>query len=308
MAKELKTGWLVLATSGVVTHGKEDGRFIKKEWLLEMAETFDLSVHTPCIWPDHNRYYNFGKVVALKTEIVASGPLKGEVQLFGILCPNNALINANGEGQYCYPSIEVGENFHGTKKYFLKGLGVTDEPASAGVTELKFKKLNCTLIAGEMFNVNDHLEEAEEESETIPELLKRIFFGKPNTQSPQTPEEDDNEMKPEQFNELKDGIATLATAMTELGKKFSVPGATDPAVPVAPTAEEFKALQDELTALKAKVPATDPAVPVAPTAEEFKSLQDEFAALSTKFAAAVTTEVPGTTVKPVEGDAVAAVY
>lgn len=287
MAKELKTAWICLATSGAVTHGKEDGRFIKKEWLQDMAETFNLSVYTPCIWPDHYRYYTFGKVVALKVEEVKEGPLKGELQLFGILCPNNALINANSEGQYCYPSIEVGENFHGTGKYFLKGLGVTDEPASAGVNELRFNKQAVTVISGHQFNVTECLDESPEDG-GFKSLFNRIFskFSPDPTETTVNPEEDDNEMKPEQFNELKTSIAAaIAEGITQLEGKFSAiqPAPAAPAAPVEPAKPTNEGAD-------------------APTAEQFKALQDELADLKSKFKVATEERVPGTPIPAPAGD------
>lgn len=197
MARELKTGWVCIATSGSVVHGEEDGRVIDKEWLQQMAANYNTKVHTACLWPDHNRFFSFGKVLALKVEPATEPELKDELQLFAILAPNNSLIQANQGGQYCYPSIEVGENYRGTGTYFLKGLGVTDEPASAGVAELKFSKSKgkdetVLVFAGHQFNVNDSIE-----SEKV-SLIDRIF-GKPPKEPPE-PDTMTDTKKPEETN------------------------------------------------------------------------------------------------------------
>ncbi|MFC3155270.1 GPO family capsid scaffolding protein [Gilvimarinus japonicus] len=206
MARNLKTGYMCIATSGSVVHGAEDGRVIEKEWLEQMAANYNTRVYTACIWPEHRRYFNFGTILALKAEPATDPELKGEVQLFAIIAPNNSLIAANAEGQYCFPSIEVGENYRGTGTYFLKGLGVTDEPASAGVTELKFSKAGkdqtVLVVPGHEFNVNEHLN-----ADTKPNLMDRIF-GKTNADT--SPDE-----QPEPHPMAKDKANTPDEKTTE---------------------------------------------------------------------------------------------
>lgn len=284
MAKELKTGWICLATSGAVVYGKADGRQIKKEWLQDMADTFDLSVFTPCLWPDHYRYYNFGKIVAVKVEPVTSGPLKGELQLFGILCPNDALIVANKEGQYCYPSIEVGENFHGTGKYFLQGVGVTDEPASAGVSELKFKSRmkdpSAQIFPGEKFNVAESIEQSTAEQE--PAWFKS-FLSKhlPQFKSTHIDEDETTMITPEQMTELKqaidDTIDAKFTKLQEELKKAAEPAPAEPA------------------------PSTPAAVSVTES-PEYKALKTQLDDLTERFKAATEERAPGTPVPAPTGD------
>ena len=216
MARTLKTGYMCIATSGSVVHGAEDGRVIEKEWLEQMAANYNTRVYTACIWPDHRRYFSFGTILALKVEPATEPELKGELQLFAILAPNNSLINVNAEGQYCFCSIEVGENYRGTGTYFLKGLGVTDEPASAGVTELKFSKggkdQTVLVVPGHEFNVNEHLN-----ADTKPSLMDRIF----SKLNPDTSPDDQPEPHPmpkdkqETPNENTTEFSALVTAIAE---------------------------------------------------------------------------------------------
>lgn len=206
MARKLKTGWVCLATSGSVVDGDTDGRVVKKEWLEQMAETFNTSLYTPKLWPEHRRYSSAGTVLALKVEPAKQPALDGELQLFGILSPNDWLVRANREGDYTFPSIEVGENFRGTGKFFLRGLGVTDDPGSVGVSELEFSskdgKETALSFNGNQLSLHSELEQEETG------LFKRVFnrFGDNPEQPPET---EKNEMTPEQLEALKDHTETV---------------------------------------------------------------------------------------------------
>ena len=218
MAGNLKTGWIILATTGPVVHGDEDGRFIKKEWLEDMAEVYNSKVFTAKIWPEHRRYASAGVVLALKMVAATEPELDGEFHLMGILSPNDWLVQANRAGDYTFPSIEVGENYRGTGKFFLKGLGVTDEPASAGVTELKFSKNGeqekAIVFAGPQINVSDCLDKT---SDNKTSLIKRIF-GKASGEA-DNPQQD-TPMTEEQIKVLEDRLATrMEVAFSKLATK-----------------------------------------------------------------------------------------
>lgn len=255
MARNLKTSWVSIATSGPVVHGEEDGRFIKKEWLQDMADTYNTKIFTAKIWPEHRRYYSAGTVLALKVEPAIEPELKGELQLFAILSPSDWLMTANAGGDFTFPSIEVGENFRGTGKYFLKGLGVTDEPASAGVTELKFStntgEEKALVFSGNQFDLPASLEK--------PNSLLHRIFGSISTDD--NPEQDDDTMTPEQMTELTLMLSasiseSFKTLKDDLSAQFSKPNADasgegegDTVVPVA----DFSALKEENSALKTRL-------------------------------------------------------
>ena len=113
----LRTGWVCIATEGKAV----DGRDITRDWLTDMAETYDPTYYTAVIWPDHDRWSSYGTVQALKTEEV-----DGKLKLFAILCPNRDLIYYNQSGQYKFCSITPIEQF--AQSTYLLGLGVTDKP------------------------------------------------------------------------------------------------------------------------------------------------------------------------------------
>lgn len=128
----IRTGWICIATEG----NTADGRIIPAHWLKQMAETYSPDFYTALLWPDHNRKADvMGQVIALKAEQVA-----GKMKLFAILKPTPQLQALNARGQKRFCSIEPAEDFAGTGKTYLMGLGVTDQPASTGTTLMQFSQ------------------------------------------------------------------------------------------------------------------------------------------------------------------------
>ncbi|WP_299580897.1 GPO family capsid scaffolding protein [uncultured Microbulbifer sp.] len=269
MARNLKTGWVTLATSGSVVDGSDDGRYIKKEWLEDMAETYNTKVFTAKLWPEHRRYYSGGTVLALKVEPATEPELKGEIQLFGIISPDDWLVSANRSGEYTFPSIELGENYRGTDKFYLKGLGVTDSPASAGIQELHFSSKDgdqsARIFSGHQFNLSDSLEKDNT-------LYNRIFGRKDS----KPPEQDSEAMKDEQFNQLLGALNSQHETMKDLVKNFSTSGAGGGG---QQESEEVGSDEEENGTVSAK---------------EFKALESKFDNLNKEFKAAINTEKPGT--------------
>lgn len=145
MAK-LTTDFVRIGRSGKAI----DGRDIDPQWLRDMAEGYDPSVYTAMIWPDHLRMTNFGKALELKTE-----EADGVVTLLARLEPNANYLLDNRYGQHLFFSMEVAQNFAGTGKAYLIGLGVTDSPASLGTDELRFSarhtQQGSVFLPGEAF-------------------------------------------------------------------------------------------------------------------------------------------------------------
>lgn len=56
----LKTDWLCVATEGDTV----DGREIKRQWIIDMGETYDYNHYVALIWPEHeDDCGNFGEVL-----------------------------------------------------------------------------------------------------------------------------------------------------------------------------------------------------------------------------------------------------
>lgn len=131
----LRTDWLCVATEGDTV----DKRVLKRQWLIDAAETYNPNLYGALIWPEHEKDYgNFGEVLCTMWQEDDSGLVKLYVQLR----PNAFLLEANSRDQLLYFSVELTEdgNWRGTGRSYLEGLAVTDTPASVGTTRLRFKK------------------------------------------------------------------------------------------------------------------------------------------------------------------------
>ncbi len=138
--KKFKSKWFRVAVAGDTT----DGREIQPEWILQMAQTYNLNTYGARINLEHIRgvspdgiFGSYGDVIGLKTEKVT---INGEQKdaLFAQIQPNENLIALNQKNQKIYTSIEVDENFAKTGQAYLVGLAVTDSPASLGTEMLSF--------------------------------------------------------------------------------------------------------------------------------------------------------------------------
>lgn len=227
-----KTGMANLTTDFVriARSGKTiDGREIDPQWLLDMAETYDPSVYTALIWPDHFRMVNFGKVLELATNETG-----GVVTLLARLQPNANYVMDNRYGQHLFFSMELAQNFAGTGKAYLVGLGVTDSPASLGTDELKFSARHTQpgsiFMPGEAFS----LPQPDEAPGWFTRLMEKFPNFNPN-------EEDEEPMDKAQFESLSGKLDTMAVEVTALKDKFealSTTPADSAANPANPSAQD----------------------------------------------------------------------
>uniref|UniRef100_UPI0027D96D98 GPO family capsid scaffolding protein n=1 Tax=Aeromonas rivipollensis TaxID=948519 RepID=UPI0027D96D98 len=253
----LRTGWVCIATEGKAV----DGRDITRDWLTDMAETYDPTYYTAVIWPDHDRWSSYGTVQALKTEEV-----DGKFKLFAILCPNRDLIYWNQSGQYQFCSIEPFENFADLGRTYLLGLGVTDQPASTGTTHLKFSNSNKGHVIGtsepldlSMFKLPKH--------EKADGLIAKFFsfLASHGEQAPQSPpsQPEDEEMTKEQFDQMLGALNGLGTKIDGFSAKLEInPAPEQPAPPATEpdkvedkpgiSTEQFSKLEQTLASLTDK--------------------------------------------------------
>ena len=118
-----------------------DGRFIKPEWLTDIAETYDPKKYTARIFVEHIRgatadsaFFCGGDVVAVE----ANKNDAGEMCLYAQIAPNDKFKAMNKADQKVFPSIEVLKNFAASGKAYLGGLGATDSPASLATEKFQF--------------------------------------------------------------------------------------------------------------------------------------------------------------------------
>lgn len=209
----LMTDWICIATEGETV----DRREIPASWLTEMAETYDPSLYTAMIWPEHEKYWgNSGEVLALKAEAVDNGPMK----LFARLCPTDSLIYANRRNQLLFASIEPDPDFRSSGKCYLKGLGVTSTPASVGTERMRFSaEKNNTIYGTPVPFVIDMVTERPGEKEMSDDkkpLWKSLFSVKEPEQEKPKQEENKPEFSLEALKGMAQALADLETKFNQL--------------------------------------------------------------------------------------------
>lgn len=122
-----------------------DGREIQREWLEQMAASYNPTFYTALINLEHIKSYSpdsafnrYGKVTALVAEEIQDAPLAGKMALYADVEPTDSLVALVKKGQKLFTSMEVSPKFADTGKAYLVGLAATDDPASLGTEMLAF--------------------------------------------------------------------------------------------------------------------------------------------------------------------------
>lgn len=185
MAMATKAKRFRICTEGATT----DGREITREWIEQMAATYDPKVYGARINMEHIKGYfpdsafrMYGDVTGVYAEEVADGALKGKLALYADIDPTPDLVSMVKARQKVYTSIEVNPSFSDTGKAYLIGLAVTDSPASLGTEYLQFsaKAQQNPLAsrkqdAGNLFTAAEETAfEFEEEKPAAPSLFSRV--------------------------------------------------------------------------------------------------------------------------------------
>ncbi len=166
-----------------------DGREIQREWLEQMAASYNPEVYTALINLEHIKSYlpestfnRYGRVTALVAEEIQDGPLKGKMALYADVEPTSALVELVKKGQKLFTSMEVSPKFADTGKAYLVGLAATDDPASLGTEMLTFSAsaahnplANRKQSPENLFTAAEEtLIELEETQEEKPSLFARV--------------------------------------------------------------------------------------------------------------------------------------
>jgi hypothetical protein len=275
--KNLKTDWVTIGRSGMTV----DDRNISPQDIKDMAETYDPSVYTALIWPEHFRYLNMGRVLELR----AQANIEGGQDLQAILSPNEFYLAANSFDQRLFTSMEIKPDFRKSGKAYLIGLGATDSPASTGTSEIRFSRHDSESLIGKPVEV-DLTPKPEK-----PSLFNRLFGS--NTQ-------EDDDMSKEALQAMAEELKALRTEFAAIKPKEEEKPNTPPA---DPNAERFAALEKKLDELAAKF---DTKPPADPNADTVKTLEAQLANLEKKFTEALAEAHPDTTQPPkqtgVDGD------
>lgn len=179
MAKKSKK--FRIATEGATV----DGRVIQRDWIAQMADSYDPAKYRATINLEHIRgivpdgpFRNYGFVDALSKEQNAEGKL----ELFAVISPTDDLVQMTKKGQKVFTSIEVNPKFADSGRAYLVGLAVTDNPASLGTEMLQFAASNpeANPFAARKLHPDNHFSAAVEtliefgEDSDEPGILERV--------------------------------------------------------------------------------------------------------------------------------------
>ncbi|WP_187985119.1 GPO family capsid scaffolding protein [Vibrio metschnikovii] len=266
--------WKIVATEGSTI----DGRKLLRQWFKEMAEQYSPQEYTAMIWPEHYRFggfgNNWGTVEAVKAE-----EFDGKMRLFAKITPNQYLLAANKLGQKLFTSIEIEPDYKGEGRCYLKGLAVTDSPASTGTSKLEFSARNGKVKSIE----SDHLEELDFSEckpnaliQAIGTLFNHFQSGASSPeQTPETEQEDTEVTDAELKAALKETFSTLKTELSqEIETKFS-------ALKLQPQEPETPEEQDPMKLFSAEL--TKQLKPLGDLTEKFNGLDKKFGELEAQF-------------------------
>ena len=90
-----------------------DGREIQREWLVQMATSYNPTVYTALINLEHIKSYlpdstfnRYGRVTGLVAEEINDGPLAGKMALYADIEPTGPLVELVKKGQKLFTSME----------------------------------------------------------------------------------------------------------------------------------------------------------------------------------------------------------
>ncbi|EGT5713254.1 phage capsid protein [Cronobacter dublinensis subsp. dublinensis] len=253
----LRTDWLCIATEGDTV----DGRELKRQWLVDAAETYNRQWYGALIWPEHEKNCgNFGEVL----DVMGEEGEDGLYRLYAQIRPNAYLLEANRYDQLIYFSVELTPdgNFRNTGRTYLEGLAVTDRPASVGTTRLRFnrRKANKAGYYGCVITRDGKFIQENEMKNNW-----QSYFGlKPKTKNfsegdeTETPSGDDQlNVLANAVNELEGRVSVVETQLKELS------GDMDKVAEVMDT-DDFARLRDNLGTILANFGKLDEKITTLP--------------------------------------------
>lgn len=265
-----------------------DGRFLSRQEIQQMAQSYKLSSYTARINVEHIAGYSpdppfnaYGDVVAI--EAIEED---GKFSLYNTISALPNLITLNQAGQKIYPSIEFYRDFAGSGKAYQVGLALTDTPASLGTQPLKLSQQQFALRTSPDMEIcmsstptaSAPAAPAAAEEKTLFNQLKELLTPKP-VAAPAVPED---------FNAtVTQGLVAALNGIASLNQRFdalSAPAATavpatsvtvtTPVTPAAPVAFATPAA----TPAAVPAPASDP---VALLSQQVQQLTQQLQTLAT---------------------------
>jgi len=266
-AKKFRSKMFCVAVEGATC----DGRTIERNWLTEIASSYDPNKYGARVFIEHIRGLNpewgfrcMGDVVAVKTDTVKIDG-KDRLALFAQIEPTTEFVSMTKAKQKIYSSIEVDPNFAGSGKAYLKGLGVTDSPASLGTEMLQFAAENpdaSPLKARKhspenFFSVaiesDIQFDEIEDKPSAIDQLFARIetLFKGPKPEEPAPTQAPNAPAGPTDFARAAEAVTALAEHVRQQDQRFAASDREN-----ANLKSQLQQLSADFTALKTQLEGT----------------------------------------------------
>lgn len=239
-----------VATSGSTV----DGRAISRDWITQMAATYDPKVYTALANLEHylsmlpdSIFKAYGKVVSLttrETEILG----EKQLQLMAVVDVSQEVVDLQKKGQKLFASVEILNNFVGKGVAYLTGLAFTDQPASLGTESMKF---SASGASGERFSFADEVELTFEAAEADTSSPGDTLFSKIKALLGIKDKSDQDKFADQSLaieamatsqKELIDGFARIEKEMAELGTQVKLTEEH-----IEDRKKELSALRDELS-------------------------------------------------------------
>ncbi|BFM16280.1 GPO family capsid scaffolding protein [Maricurvus nonylphenolicus] len=243
----IKSKFFRVAVEGQTT----DGRVLTREDLEVLATEYDPEVYGARTWIEHLRSLNpegdfaaTGDVLALRTEEVTEGKLKGKLGLYAQFSPNKKGIDIAEKRTMAFWSIEMDPDFSDTNKPYFVGLAHTNSPASLGTEMMKFsanaelnplaeRKQRPENLFSSALELEGHIEFEEEE------LSKPSLFSRVKDLLNKKSDNDD-----QRFSDVNESVLAIAESQQALTEQVSKLGDGED------NEEHFTQLKEEVTELK----------------------------------------------------------
>ena len=201
-----------------------DGREIQRDWLVQMAASYNPAVYTAQINLEHIKSYlpdstfnRYGTVTALVAEEIKEGALAGKMALYADVAPTDALVALVKKGQKLFTSMEVSPQFADTGKAYLVGLAATDDPASLGTEMLTFsatathnplakRKLNPENLFSAAAETVIELDETQDDKPSLFSRVTALFAKKEQTDDAR-------------FSDVHKAVELVATEQQSFGER-----------------------------------------------------------------------------------------
>lgn len=243
-----------------------DGRTIERQWIEQMAASYDPATYTARINCEHIAGYSpdkpfnaYGSVQSLKAEevqLTLNGKAEKRLALFAEIDANDQLVAINKADQKLFTSCEIRPDFAGTGKAYLVGLAVTDSPASLGTEPLKFAAMarpNLFTPAEEtaielIEPAGDNADPATGAFAAMKAFFDRFTAATPPVEQRRPPVQPANDNLGNDdpgnsnFATINEGLGLMAASITALGSKID---------------KDTGALRADLTALQTKLASTE---------------------------------------------------